>query len=276
MEIFSIYIVRYHGKSFHLLTLLDKFIFMKNKVFILFIFIFILVSDAYPETIDGPANVRDNPNGEIAFKLFDNVQVEAKEPEGEWYFIGVWAILTEKQFNSDTLKHGTPLYNESGDRIGTTIKNLPLFGTYMDGGDNTLLITGYTYKNNIRPDSIVENQLNKILKSNINNFNISKFKNHLNKFKYYKLEERLFIDGPIDMYMVYESEVVDPSPTDRIRLFSQNNELIAIYHTRRISLNGYKRFQIEGFGEVILLKYSNEVKKAKYIESISRQFWGRD
>ena len=249
---------------------------MKNRSFIVFILFFTLVTDAYSEIIDGPANVREKPRGEIAFKLFDNVKVEAKEPDGDWYRIGVWAKLPGEQFNADTLKRGTRLYNESGDQIGIVTKDLPLFSRYMDGPDNTLLITGYTYKNNIRTDSIIENQLNKILKSNSNNFTIAKFINHLNKFKYNKLDERLFIDKPIIMYMVYESELVDPSPTDRIRLFFENNELIAIYHTRKISFSGYERFQIEGFGEVILLKYFNESKKSKYIEKIGKQFWGRD
>ena len=135
-----------------------------RKLLLLF---FALISiNSFAEKIDGPANIRDTANGKIIFELVDNAVVYAKEPINNWFKIQVMvkvdkSALTEDYFvkpNSELIDyyHNNPLLGYSKD----TIKPLDYF-SYETGF--VVIIEGFTYKSNIRPESIVELDLNRIL-----------------------------------------------------------------------------------------------------------------
>ncbi len=115
----------------------------------------------YAERIDGPANVRQEIKGEIIFSLDDNVAVDIGELTIDWYEVVVSLTLTEKQFESNLIKKGEKLYNGQSE-IGVALKDIILDSKYSGGGAPGVPkwygvdIYGYTFKGNIKPESIVE------------------------------------------------------------------------------------------------------------------------
>lgn len=200
---------------------------MRKLLLIVFAFISI---NSFAEKIDGPANVRDAANGKIIFELVDNAIIYAQEPINNWFKIQVMvkvdkSALTEDFFVKPNSKlidyyHNNPLLGYSKD----TIKPLDYF-SYETGF--VVIIEGFTYKNNIRTESIVELDLNRILnfKQNISK---SDFSNHIDQFEYAE---------PIAIGNYEYIRTYDPEPeTPLIRcglLFDKNGNLVALFNKNR-------------------------------------------
>lgn len=249
----------------------------------LVLLIYFSVLTIYAERIDGPANIRDNPQGQTTFSLNDNVEVDTSPLLNDWYEIVITVKLTKEQYDASPagLKKGTRLYNDNGEEIGVVLQDLKLSGEMTGGGAPGIPkwyageLRGYTFKSNIRPESIIEPVISALITANRTKLTRQAFEKHMTDFNY---QEGLAIrDMPqYDTYMVHESILDDPSPLDRIRLIFQAEKLVAIIHSRDLQITGYETVPIERDRKLTLLSSFRDSEKIRFIEKNNESYAGVD
>lgn len=157
------------------------------------ILILSLSIDLSAEMINGPANIRLEPQKDIIVSLYDSVEVRCTELRDNWYQIVFSIKVSEDVFeNQKEIKKGEKLIDFNGNVIGIAINDIPLTtsSSWSSGGapGNPKLcgmdIYGYTHKDNIYNWSIPENPLNQIIFENKNNLTLKTFSKFINDFKF--------------------------------------------------------------------------------------------
>jgi hypothetical protein len=183
------------------------------------------------ERIDGPANMREGVNGKILFILNDHVRVETAPAERKWLQAGVMVRLSPEQMSQLRILPGTPLISPDGWLVGRTIDTVPI----AMGLDHMGLITAYTHIDNIRPATIPEKQLARILDQGGNSR--EDFEPLLSNFAFKKHRNKR---TGITQYCMYETAVVDPSLQNRITLmFNKSGRLLGVIHSRSVHTRRY-------------------------------------
>lgn len=255
---------------------------MKNLLTVLLIGLISI--SVYAEKIDGPANIRMKPKGELRFSLNDQVQIECTAIRNDWYEVMVTIRLTEEQYSTIplVLKKGTTLIDMQGKEIGETLADLTIVIKEVTIGESDgnpmqykSKFSGFTYKSNIRPESIVEPVLSEIVRANNSNLNLDVFESHMTEFNY---EEGIEIPdyAYLKTYMIHEYNGSDPSLLDRIRLVFDFNELIAIVHSRELALADYKTYPIARGRKLTIIKQFSEERRTDFIEKNKQAYWGVD
>jgi len=211
------------------------------------------------EKIDGPANVRDSINGKVLFVLEDNIEVESEEIQNGWYFIGL-EVRLPSNWDKWYFPKGYELYDEEGNHLGKSLQDIELYTRRIGKDCELTVLKGFTFKSNIRPLSIVEKQLEKIIIDN-EELVLNTFKSHIANNNYRSDSQFQWIET----YILYETWLEDPSPGDRIRLIFENNMLIGIIHTRAINSKNHKSIQILGDWKLMSFLEPKDAKNKKLI-----------
>lgn len=197
------------------------------------------------DRIDGPANIRDTINGKkILFSLDDNLIVECTEIKNDWQIVGLYVKLDSIQNNSFKFIPGDTLYNSDGFKIGITISETEIWMTGEDKGEFYGLIVGYTHKQNIKVESVIENVIVEIINSNKNEITIDDLKTLIETFKLETCSPTSMADENGKWYFQWDNSIDDPSPQDRITLIIEDNKLIGIVHARKINFKNQKTYDL--------------------------------
>jgi hypothetical protein len=182
------------------------------------------------ERVDGPAIVRDKPNGEALFELYDNTLVESAPLKDDWFQVLVYTDIDYEEFGIDSLVEGRYLISD-GDTIGRILKT---HGVSTGRGKDQAyaMVYGYTHKDNIKPGTIIENILSKKLAANERELGLWK-----GFIKSFKLEDDAIEYKDYKSYFNYENTVDDPSPGFRIVLLFQAKRLIGLIHSRELAID---------------------------------------
>lgn len=213
---------------------------LKYLAFIIFIFIYketpAQTRFEVGERINGPANIRDTVNGNILFNLNDGVLIETSPAINRWVKIGLYVKLTGKQIQDFQLEKNIPLINEDGKTIGKTINPIEISMIEEKIG----YIEAYTHQDNINMAFNPEVQLIKILASG--NYQRKSLDPFMKKFgfKEYQEDKKL----KFKQYFIYESTVVDFSPSDRITLLFDKQNVVGYFHTRNMMVKGFKTYEL--------------------------------
>ncbi|MBD3638930.1 MAG: hypothetical protein HUJ25_16370 [Crocinitomicaceae bacterium] len=229
------------------------------------------------ERIDGPANVRETPDGEILFSVEDHVLVECSERvDSGWYFIGLILDVDKSEVKNETIKKGQKIYVD-GKLVLTAARDIPamLMSYNEDEPTWAIWLEGYTFKNNIKPESIPERELEKILNAN-DQLSKSRFDAYFTNFQF--RNENFNIEGyeNTDQYMIYGSFIDDPSPIDRLRLVFQEDELLAIVHERPLAVEGKKSYPIMRGLEVTVMKNWSTEEAERFVMAMEQCYVGID
>ncbi len=220
-----------------------------NCFFVLFIFIlffnqsFAQSSKIPGERIIGPANIRDTINGRVLFTLDDNISVECTEGKNNWHIVALDVRITPEELKNFKIAKGKTLLGIKGEKVGITINETPLWRSDENNGIRTGFIRGYTFKENIKPESIIENVLNKIIIEKGNEIFLNDLKGLIDSFqlkKYYnssKTFER-------EWYDYGDNLIEDISPRDRITLIIENERLIGVVHSHQLNLKNMKTYEL--------------------------------
>lgn len=247
------------------------------------LFIFFITVTAMAERIDGPANIRDTPKGRVTFSLDDNVNVEATPMQNDWFQIKVMIKLTKEQYEARplTLPKGSRIYNMDGDEIGVALSEIKPHNMMTAGGAPGIPqwyaaeLYGYTYKTNIRPESIIEPTLSQLVNSNKPKLTFTTFQQHLREFNY--TDGLAIKDMPhLTTYMVFENSIDDPSPLDRVRLIFKGDDLIAIVHSRNLNLGEYETVEIARGRKLTILAPFGSEEKSTFIDRNIASYAGID
>lgn len=213
------------------------------KIFVT-ILLYITVSIAFAERIDGPANIRDKPNGTKLFSLYDGLLIYPISKHGDWYKIHLLLNVKSSDYllNTQQVSKGSPLFTtyrnlEAGKAVNTV--SAPLSQMYSEDGEGevlTVVIEGYTFKNNLKEKVLIEESLVELLEIT-HPITKDELEPHLKQYGYAKYwGENTYFSG----YTYHGDLVYDPSPTVRIILFLCHDELCAISHQRPITYPAWK------------------------------------
>lgn len=182
------------------------------------------------ERIDGPANIRAEANGPILFELNHDVEVEATAFKEGWCHIGTYVRLTREEYEASKLAKGSPIIGPDGQAIGKAIADVELFMAREDKEGAYGFINGFTHKNNIQPQSLIEHALAQYIQEN------GRLQKDFTPFiqKYALKQEGQF--PPYDVWFIYENWLTDPSPGFRILLLFQEHVLQGILHSRPLTV----------------------------------------
>lgn len=204
----------------------------------------------HSDLIDGPANIRDKPNGKVLFELFDGVAVTTTEVKNNWYEIGVSFKLWERHRIENKIRKNTYFININGDTIGKAKNDFKFY--LWDGGDDQGFIAGYTYVNNIKEELIPEKMLSNLIQ-------IKKFKTK-EDFNGFIEDYHFKLYGPhrdllpeVDMYYISETMLTDITPGFRLSLLFKESYLVGIVHTRPIHIeNSVTEELIRGYSLTVI------------------------
>ena len=191
------------------------------------------------ERIDGPANIRKSINGKILFTLNHKTLVECALYANDWYQIAAYIKMTPEQMDSSFILPNVDLYNDKNELIGRTIDTSEAYGL----SDGIGFIIGLTFKDNIIPESIVENQLMNELKKNEDQISFKELDELMNNFEFESYDLHGFSEE-YKVFFIYETYITDPSPRDRITLIFKNDYLNTIIHSRYISNENWKNINL--------------------------------
>lgn len=236
---------------------------MKKALFLLIVMLLfaIFVSSVFAELIDGPANFRYKPNGKLLFSLNDKIEIESTEPiEGDWCYCHLYVYVKKNSITPDdqSVDKNVELYNSNGEIIGKTFDLIGI-SDYQEI-DNTFrgcIIEGYTHKNNIRWETAIERDFEKV----INNCSSEVIGySYLNEF----VKNRFFNNygGNNQGY-----ETLECSDSRIILIFYESN-LAAILYKRKMTFQKFKSYKIVGLYNVI--KLNNKLGDLEsYIKNIA-------
>ena len=222
------------------------------------------------ERIDGPANIRSKPNGEILFELYDDVLIEvSSKAENDWYEILVYADINYDEYPMDSILKNRPIIvNE--DTIGKVLKS-----HYVNSGQGRdfayAMLYGYTHKNNIKPETVIESVFKKRLTENGRDFEAWKW-----FIKAFKLDnDAIEFDG-LESYYNYETSVDDPSPGFRMVLLFEKERLVGLIHSREIQIDDTKTHKLNWSYFVTFFKDYPEKGQSKFVDYMNEWIAGVD
>jgi hypothetical protein len=227
------------------------------------------------ERIDGPANIRDSINGKVIFELNDNVLVECSQLKNNWYQVGAFVNLKKEQSVDGILKKGIEIFDTDGNLIGVTKDEIDSWIISEKDGVNHGFIGGFTFRKNIKPNSIAEIELEKILNSK-NHLKLEIFRDYLDEFQF--REGGLEVKGyeGLEQFFIYGSWIDDPSPIDRIRLMFSNNSLVAIIHERELKMKNKKSIPLIRDLQILIIGDFGSEELKTFIESNIASYNGVD
>lgn len=208
------------------------------------------------ERIDGPAFVREKPNGRILFELYDNLLVESTSLRKNWYQISLPIKTADVKLIRGHLPQGKYIIIDN-DTIGT-VNDPELIDILVNRTEEYLRIEGYTYKSNIKTTSIMEEAF--LEKFNAGERDREDWENFILDFQ---MNNSVINYRFIDTYYAFEKPI-ELSPSNyRLMLMFDNNQLIGFMHARPIQTNNTNTFWLDRNFQV---SYVNSWEKSNQVE----------
>jgi len=235
---------------------------MNPKPLLTLLMIFLFFS-AKSEIIDGPANFRLKPKGKILVSLTDGVHVECSQLENGWFNVSFTISLTKQQFEKGyEIKMGEKLFDDKNKLIGVAVANIPSSSTspHTSGGapGNPAVywmeIIGYISKSNIKEGSIPENTFDILIDRNRTALKFDNLRNYIFENKYEKDDLLKKFYPKLKAFSISESAVGGGSALDRITLVFENDELIAIIHSRHLKIENIKDYDLLYGNKIIIFR----------------------
>jgi hypothetical protein len=215
------------------------------------------------ERIDGPANIRDQINGKLLFSLNDHTLVNCTPLQNDWYQIGLLMDIEAGQSGMLEISEGQKI-RVDGREVGEVKSDMSVYsGT--DGEKSWAELIGYTHKDNIKPESIIETALSEYMSTVDNERSVAQLQDFIQQFQ---LEKNDGFEG-YTIYYNYENWIEDPSPMWRIGLVFQNNRLVSILHSRPLEIAGTNDHRFNRGFDCLTYK---DVDNSSEIVKMFRQF----
>lgn len=243
---------------------------MKTLFTILGLFVVLTIK---AEHIDGPANIRFEPKGELKFSINDNQYVYAYEAKNDWFEIMLTALVRKSDLlNVNTIKPNSDLFDYKYQKIGVTKPNIDISGYWIETDSSDwieIMIYGFTHKNNIRPESILEREVERIINNELYN-NLTEM---YNKFD--------FREYAVDEYYVYIAyDVSDPWMSADFRMMiycDRNKKIIGIANKgRELDLNNKLESTIDRGYKMQYIHLLSDNKREEFEKKMTDNFKYRD
>ena len=207
----------------------------KNPLILLFVSVAFCCwsqDNLHLDIIDGPANIREKPNGKLLFELYDNSAVTSTVLKNNWYNIGLFVKVNNIKSKS-YLNEGDLIFNINNEKIGIVINKTPI---HLKRSESDIgFIFGYTFKNNIKKIKSPEYVLEKLVEENAARTK-EEFNYLLSQYHFELYGRNKYLIPGIEMYTISESILYDITPTFRISLLFKDNRIVAVVHTRKLNI----------------------------------------
>ena len=246
--------------------------------YFLIVLLISIVNCGKAEVIDGPANFRVKPNGQVLLSLIDGTKVECMPLENNWFEVSFTIRLTKSQYdNQYEVKRGDKLYDGKGNLVTIALADIPsalaISSTYGGAPSNPKVyemeIRGYVSQSNIKETSIPENALNAIINPNRSKLTYSKLRDFMVLNGYEKAGIIKKVYPKLNDYVIEESSVDGGSVTDRIDLIFEGDELILIVHSRPLKIKDVKDYRIDVY-DMSLIVFRTPYKES--VESFIKKY----
>lgn len=184
------------------------------------------------EHIDGPANVRDKVKGKAIFSLDDQSVVTAREPENGWTEVGL--LIDPSAADGMKISKGTVL-TWRGKPVGKALEDFEAWETAEYNNEKSLVIGGFSTENNIRKETLMENVFMQLAADTSKQLTRERLQPFL---KSYQFETFTGLLDELEGYMYYDALYLSPSPAPRFWLVFKGNELVAVFHSRKMNIPG--------------------------------------
>lgn len=188
-----------------------------------------------PERIRGIAVVRNAPEGYPLFSLFGNTIVECGKSNDKWYNIGL--IIEIDSIENERFHILPGRWIPEG---GWAVNKVRFSSVFFHEGKYFAWITGYTFVDNIYPESVVEKAIENILNNLDSDRNINDVLTKIEDCRFTKSDQ---LNG-YEVYFNYETRLIDPSPSYRVMLIFEDDLLIAVLNSRDINLTFSSRYDL--------------------------------
>lgn len=215
------------------------------------------------ERISGPANIRDTINGKILFTLNDSTLVTCTRQKDGWYEVGLQMEIPNSEYGEDTLRKGRKIV-VGGKVVGEVLSDMYV-STSTTGKESWAELTGYTYKDNIYPRTIIEKVLVDYTAA-ARDRSLETFQPFIRSFA---LEEDRRLDSFVTFFN-YENWIDDPSPLMRIQLVFRDNKLIGVVHSRPLKLPGTKHYTLDRGFRVAFFRDTPRSSRESFIKLLNR------
>ena len=190
---------------------------------------------AQAEEIDGPANVRDKPNGKLLFSIEDGQHVYASELVNNWSQIILVANVRLVDLKNDTILYkNSKLYADDFQTvIGTSLTDFNIAANAVDADNDDFVkvaLRGYTYSGNIKPASVLERRVEQAVNPKTTTSSLQALKGDF-LFNFYE-----DVEG-FDVWTVYENSSPFMSNDFRMMIyFESSGSIIGIACHRKLNL----------------------------------------
>jgi hypothetical protein len=230
-------------------------------------------SAAQHELIDGPANVRSDPeNGKVIFTLNDSVPVWTADSTEKMYMVALPIRITAAQGKNFAIEKNVPLYAGDGTIIGKTVGYAKLMDIYKKGDQLMGVLYGYTAVQNIRSTTLPENMLSMLLARD------SVISEAHCKYLIQALQISPSVMGSFRVYLIEGGLVYGPGNLTRLMLAFDKGILFAVVHLRLLPYMGGERLDLNrGYFMTVIGRQDRErvssfvVEANKFIEKENRQ-----
>ncbi len=193
------------------------------------------------EKVDGPANVRDKPNGEVVFELYDNAIIQVANDTGDWVRIGIYCSTNKEQQNNSVMEVNAILYDNNHKAFGKMHKDFIALIMDESSDDGYAYLEGYTHRDNIRPESVIEKDLVSFIGQNGRDKSV--FQTFVDKYQMQRDSAHLDFES----FFIYENWITDPSPGYRVSLLFIDSQLQGVMHSREVNLSNTTKYDLGTF-----------------------------
>lgn len=234
-----------------------------------------LVVGRHSEKIDGPANIRDTIGGTILFELPDGFEVEVFAEHGDWYEIAACFTLPKESITPDhSIEKGATLLVTDDGNPRFAMQELETWWD-IEKRDSLLLdVSGFTHRQNIKPSSIPEREVERFLKEGKRG--IADLQPLIQAFHFQDFG--MAVPGYEDLvqYSIPVSWYADPSPLDRLRLIFRDGRLLAIQHTWELKVKGCEDFPLIRDHKLLVVGELNGDELRRFRQAVWSSYQGID
>ncbi|MDP1726016.1 MAG: hypothetical protein Q8M15_04480 [Bacteroidota bacterium] len=226
---------------------------------LLFVFLCVQAGFLFADRTGGNCSIKEEKDGADVLELYTGVDFYSVTDGKNWQKIWVdcW-IQTRFLFDGIRLKTKARLYNKHLKVIGKVVQSFNPMKLLEERDSMThIVVSGFMENACTDKDFIAETDLSALLLKASSNARLGYFESFIEKYGFIKKTE----DNKYTSYLINEPDFVKQTLNPRILMIFYNDELIAIFHSRPITVKLYDSIEMGSEYKMIYnSKFTEHVK----------------
>lgn len=246
------------------------------------ILIFILITYlSHAERTKGITRIYIHAGGDVAFVLYNDVQIECGGSGGLWQPAVLYLPSIAAYFNGDKKpQKADPLVDGRGRKIGYIASDKLNFTPQQNtlDGSYSMRLAGYIVDSNINAASVPEHLLEQLIVSNKGDLTLEAcqpllaglgFERHAKNKD--DIEE---LNPQFHSYVLYFDTYIGGPTIFRLQFLFHNDRLVAVFHGRTLKPLGYKDRSVGGNSHLLWLGKPDDPEFNRLLRSYEKLYEG--